>query len=243
MRSTQVQLFLIYWSLIGIGLAGCEIRDGDSSRKEDGQQNGNGGGAGDGAQNGGGTDTYGGVFEDHTDLPVDIPKDGASESENPIGDGDGSVVSDSGAAGDEDAVGHGGATVDSGASGDSGEPADGAMVSDGGSAGDGSDGGDADSGTQDNTGSGGCCEEHAEPGCEDLETQTCVCDKLPECCTDTWDLPCVLIVEQKYCEPGVRECVCGDAPDGWEQTQCCETQWTNFCNETAIIKCGARASC
>jgi hypothetical protein len=91
---------------------------------------------------------------------------------------------------------------------------------------------------------GGCCEEHEEPGCDDAETQACVCERLPDCCTATWDLPCTLIVIQKYCEPGVRECVCGPASDGgWEQTQCCETEWTNFCDETAIIKCGAKAGC
>ncbi len=106
--------------------------------------------------------------------------------------------------------------------------------------------GDPDGGGDGSTahvGTGGCCEEHAEPGCEDAEIEACVCEKLPDCCTNTWDLPCVLIVEQKFCEEGVRDCVCGPAPDGWEQTQCCETQWTNFCKETAIIKCGARAGC
>ena len=92
-------------------------------------------------------------------------------------------------------------------------------------------------------GTGGCCEEHADPGCEDAQIEACVCEKLPDCCADKWVLPCVLIVEQKFCEPGVRECVCGPAPDGWQQTQCCETQWTDFCKETAIIKCGARAGC
>lgn len=91
---------------------------------------------------------------------------------------------------------------------------------------------------------GSCCEQHAEPGCDNAEIQACVCDKLPDCCTTTWDLPCTLIVTQKFCEPGVRECVCGPAAEGgWEQTQCCETEWTSFCDETAVIKCDAKAGC
>jgi len=102
----------------------------------------------------------------------------------------------------------------------------------------------AEGGVQPPLGTGSCCEEHTEPGCDNAETQACVCEKLPDCCTATWDLPCTLIVLQKFCEPGVRECVCGPAAEGgWEQTQCCETEWTGFCDETAVIKCGAKAGC
>ncbi|MBN1655930.1 MAG: hypothetical protein JXA30_19340 [Deltaproteobacteria bacterium] len=102
----------------------------------------------------------------------------------------------------------------------------------------------AEGGSPNANGAGSCCEVHAEPGCNDAQTQSCVCEKLPDCCTNTWDLPCTLIVIQKYCEPGIRECVCGPAANGgWEQTQCCEVDWTDFCKETAIIKCGAKAGC
>jgi hypothetical protein len=73
--------------------------------------------------------------------------------------------------------------------------------------------------------------------------QSCVCANLPDCCEDTWDESCVLIVAAKYCQPGVRDCVCGDAPAGWEQTQCCETEWNNFCDVTATSKCGAMPGC
>ena len=108
---------------------------------------------------------------------------------------------------------------------------------------------DADSavtegGVQPPLSSGSCCEDHAEPGCDDAETQACVCDKLPDCCTTTWDHACTLIVLGKFCEPGVRDCICGTAEEeGW-QPSCCESpEWTDFCNEIAIIKCGAKAGC
>lgn len=154
-----------------------------------------------------------------------------------------------GTGGDDAAGGAGG----EGGDGDGGTP-DGGAPDAGGTGGTGGD--DAAGGTGGDSGSGGgtdagtalsqasCCEEHAEPGCVDVDTQACVCDKLPECCTDTWDLPCVLIVKQKYCEPGVRECVCGpESEGGWEQTQCCETNWGDLCRSTALIKCMGDPTC
>jgi hypothetical protein len=102
-------------------------------------------------------------------------------------------------------------------------------------------GGEADAGT---ASIATCCEAKAEPGCADADTETCVCNLLPECCSTAWDEPCVELVRQKFCEPGVRECVCGPASEGgWEQTTCCDTSWTEFCATTAFIKCEGDPSC
>jgi hypothetical protein len=71
-----------------------------------------------------------------------------------------------------------------------------------------------------------------------------VCELLPSCCTDAWSTACVLIVEQKYCQPGVRECVCGTEDGQWGQASCCEVAWTDvFCDGVAVDKCSATPGC
>jgi hypothetical protein len=91
---------------------------------------------------------------------------------------------------------------------------------------------------------GSCCTAHDGAGCSNADLQVCVCEKLPSCCTDVWDAACVLIVKQKYCQPGVRDCVCGDQPGQWAQHTCCNSSWSdNFCDQVAEQKCGAAAGC
>jgi hypothetical protein len=94
-------------------------------------------------------------------------------------------------------------------------------------------------------GTGSCCQEQTTPGCGNADLQVCVCEKLPACCTSAWSKPCVLIVKEKYCQPGVRDCVCGTNPDAgqWGQTMCCDTAWTDNCNTVAEIKCSAVVGC
>jgi len=91
---------------------------------------------------------------------------------------------------------------------------------------------------------GACCSEHETPGCSDADVQVCVCELLSSCCTDAWSEACVLIVEQKYCQAGVRDCVCGAGEGQWGQTMCCESEWSDtFCDEVAESKCGAVPGC
>jgi hypothetical protein len=93
-------------------------------------------------------------------------------------------------------------------------------------------------------GMGSCCSEHDTAGCSNADLQVCVCEKLPACCTKAWDTACVLIVKQKYCQQGVRDCVCGDASGQWGQHTCCDSNWSeNFCNQVAQNKCGAAPGC
>jgi hypothetical protein len=92
-------------------------------------------------------------------------------------------------------------------------------------------------------GTGSCCAKHDAPGCGNADLQVCVCEKLPSCCTKAWDAACVFLVEQKYCQPGVRDCVCGTGSDQWGQAQCCDTEWSASCDSVAEIKCGAVAGC
>ena len=115
----------------------------------------------------------------------------------------------------------------------------------GGQAGGAADASVAESGVQPPLSTASCCEEHAEPGCNNAQTQACVCEKLPDCCTATWDMACMFIATDRFCEPGVRECVCGPAAEGgWELTDCCETYWDEtLCDRTAVIKCGAKEDC
>ena len=94
-------------------------------------------------------------------------------------------------------------------------------------------------------GTGSCCQEQTTPGCDNADLQVCVCEKIPACCTTAWSKACVLIVQQKYCQPGVRDCVCGTNVDAgqWGQTSCCDTAWTDTCNTVAEIKCSAVVGC
>jgi len=92
-------------------------------------------------------------------------------------------------------------------------------------------------------GSGSCCSTHDTPGCGDADLQVCVCEKLPSCCTDKWTQACAYLVTQKYCQAGVRECVCGTGDKQWGQTQCCEAQWGASCDSVAELKCGAASGC
>jgi hypothetical protein len=92
-------------------------------------------------------------------------------------------------------------------------------------------------------GTGSCCAKHDAPGCGNADLQVCVCEKLPSCCTKAWDAACVFLVEQKYCQAGVRDCVCGTGSDQWGQAQCCDSEWSSSCDSVAEIKCGAVAGC
>jgi hypothetical protein len=67
----------------------------------------------------------------------------------------------------------------------------------------------------------------------------------PDCCTKAWSLGCALIVQQKYCQAGVRDCVCGTNVDAgqWDQTSCCSTDWNSTCDAVATNKCGAAKGC
>lgn len=93
------------------------------------------------------------------------------------------------------------------------------------------------------TGSGSCCSEHDTGGCGNADLMVCVCEKDPSCCTKAWGRQCVFIVEQKYCQPGVRDCVCGSGEGQWGQAACCESEWSSTCDSVAKLKCDAVTGC
>jgi hypothetical protein len=90
---------------------------------------------------------------------------------------------------------------------------------------------------------GSCCSAQTTPGCSNATLEVCVCEKDQSCCTTAWGLQCALIVQQKYCQTGVRDCVCGTDAGQWGQTQCCATDWSSSCDSVATIKCGAAQGC
>jgi hypothetical protein len=102
------------------------------------------------------------------------------------------------------------------------------------------DGAGADGGVRD---VGSCCVAQTTPGCSNADLEVCVCEKDQSCCTTAWALPCVLIVQQKYCQAGVRDCVCGTDAGQWAQTSCCSTDWTATCDSVASLKCSAVTGC
>jgi len=93
------------------------------------------------------------------------------------------------------------------------------------------------------TGSGSCCTEHDTGGCGNADLMVCVCEKDPSCCTKAWSRQCVFIVEQKFCQPGIRDCVCGSADGQWGQASCCESDWSSTCDSVAKVKCEAVPGC
>jgi hypothetical protein len=90
---------------------------------------------------------------------------------------------------------------------------------------------------------GSCCSAQTTPGCGDPNLEVCVCEKDSTCCTVAWGLQCAFIVQQKYCQPGVRDCVCGSDAGQWDQTTCCTTDWNSTCDSVATLKCGAAQGC
>jgi hypothetical protein len=90
---------------------------------------------------------------------------------------------------------------------------------------------------------GSCCSTQTTPGCDDPNVEICVCQKIPSCCTTAWTTPCVTIVQQKYCQTGVRDCVCGTDAGQWAQTSCCTSDWNSLCDSVATNKCGATQGC
>jgi hypothetical protein len=88
-----------------------------------------------------------------------------------------------------------------------------------------------------------CCVAHAKPGCNDADVQRCVCDKLDTCCSEAWTAACTYIVAEKFCQPGVRDCVCGSGDGQWQQNACCDVEWTPTCDDVGQIKCGATVGC
>jgi hypothetical protein len=94
---------------------------------------------------------------------------------------------------------------------------------------------------------GSCCTAHTTPGCDNADLELCVCNMTgaSSCCTTAWTLACALLVQQKYCQAGVRQCVCGTDVDAgqWAQTSCCSTDWTSTCDSVASVKCHAVTGC
>jgi hypothetical protein len=182
---------------------------------------GNGGGGSDrtdsGPGNGGPDGTTG-----PDDSAVAMTRDASEPSDGPTEQSATANV-DSGVA----AMEAGGTPTDGG-----GMPIDGGLANDAGT--------DGTSGVRD---VGSCCMMQSTPGCSNASLEVCVCEKDPSCCTTAWSAPCVLIVQQKYCQPGVRDCVCGSDAGQWGQADCCNTDWTSTCDSVATLKCNAVQGC
>jgi hypothetical protein len=205
-------------TLLFVALLACKAQHDDDP--EPGQSGGSGGTAGtrdDGSQRPGGSGGHGG---------------------NHSGGSGGTSASAGGNGGSTD-QGLPNAGKDAGAAGAGGSEPDAGEMKDAGPAPD-PDAAVGDGGVTD---LGSCCVAHDTPGCSNADLQVCVCEKLSSCCTEKWGAACVLIVEQKYCQTGVRDCVCGSGADQWMQTACCDSSWTNFCDEVAESKCDAVRGC
>lgn len=92
-----------------------------------------------------------------------------------------------------------------------------------------------------NTGS--CCSTSTLPGCGDAALQACVCALKVSCCIEAWDESCTRLIAEKFCQSGVRDCVCGTDEGQWQQAQCCDASWDDTCNSVASNKCGATPDC
>jgi hypothetical protein len=90
---------------------------------------------------------------------------------------------------------------------------------------------------------GSCCSTQSTPGCSNPDLEVCVCQKDSTCCTTAWSAPCVLFVRDKFCQPSVRDCVCGTDAGQWGQTDCCTADWTSMCDSVATLKCNAPQGC
>lgn len=100
---------------------------------------------------------------------------------------------------------------------------------------------------------GECCEEGVVPGCSDPLVELCVCEQMPECCSDVWTPACAAAVESLGCggcgpgfeaccevqvtpgcpSPEIQACVCA------QDSFCCEQTWDDICvGEVDALGCG-----
>ena len=98
---------------------------------------------------------------------------------------------------------------------------------------------------------GHCCDPHEGAGCNDAETEACLCNKDPYCCIYEWDEICVELTNV-YCDacggfdngdcctpngspgcegPAVQQCVCEF------DSYCCLTAWDQLCVSEADTNC------
>jgi hypothetical protein len=163
--------------------------------------------------------------------------EGDAANEKPKSDSGTSIANDGSIVGKPDAGKNTGASGAAGAVAGIGGTAG---VASGGRGGAGGTGGAAGAAVE----STDCCTAHTSSGCDDKTIEKCICEMLPDCCSKGWTKPCVLLTEGHYCEPTVRECVCGpEADGGWAQSNCCAQEWTNFCETVAVQKCKATTIC
>ncbi|MBK7826811.1 hypothetical protein [Nannocystis sp.] len=73
---------------------------------------------------------------------------------------------------------------------------------------------------------GECCEVGVVPGCSDPAIEVCVCEQMPECCSDVWTAECAAGIEGLMCGS------CGPGPEA-----CCEVQQTPGCPSPQIEDC------
>ncbi len=90
---------------------------------------------------------------------------------------------------------------------------------------------------------GECCEVGVVPGCADPAIEVCVCEQMPECCSDVWTAECVAAIEGLLCgscEPGFEACCEAQQTPGCPSPQieecvcpvdpfCCESAWDDIC--------------
>ncbi len=94
-----------------------------------------------------------------------------------------------------------------------------------------------------------CCDTHG-PGCHDYDTETCVCDALPECCAIAWDETCVAAIAALGCGVCAPPTLCGDGIcEGDEDCttcaydcglcpgSCCEAHDSPGCEDPGVQAC------
>ena len=77
---------------------------------------------------------------------------------------------------------------------------------------------------------GDCCEEHEAPGCLNSDVAACVCEQDRFCCSMTWDMRCVELVNDLACM-GAARCLLPARGD------CCEVTSTPGCIDSSVEAC------
>lgn len=129
----------------------------------------------------------------------------------------------------------------------------------------GSSGSTGSSGVGDTGNPQDCCATHPDPGCDDPELATCVCDQEAFCCAFAWDAGCVDLAEQCGGCGAATGTTTGETTGGTDPSACCmpsdqpgclddpaletcvcgldafccDTQWDDQCVQEAVRQCGA----
>lgn len=105
---------------------------------------------------------------------------------------------------------------------------------------------------------GDCGDTTHGPGCSNAACEACVCDQVPECCSQDWNQPCLAAALSCPAEcfavvgncgdprvaPGCNNAICEACVcNQWALPTCCTGSWSESCAQAAVGVLGDNTIC